>query len=97
MDRVRTLFHALVAVATTGTGLLLLSAWEASAATPDPGSVLMLVPLGGVASLAGIWAGTLSILGPPSLTASDRRLGRGVLVALTVAGPVTLFLAGAGG
>lgn len=97
MDHIRSLFHALVALASAGTGLLLLAAWEASAAAPDPGSVMVLVPLGGIASLSGIWAGTLAILGPPSLTEGDRRLGRTVLLALTVAGPVTLFLAGAGG
>lgn len=97
MDRIRGLHHTLVALASGGLGLLLMAAWEASSSRPDPGAVLMLVPLSGIASLAGIWAGTLAILAPPSLTAADRRLGRGVLIALTVAGPVVLFLAGSGG
>jgi len=97
MDRVRILFHALSAVAVAGIALLLSSAWEVSGPAPDPGTILMLVPLSGIASLSGIWAGTLAILRPPTLTEGDRRFGRGILVALTISGPVTLLLAAAGG
>ena len=97
MSSVRLIFHGLSAAFVAGLTGAVVSVATFTSDPGDLGALMIAVSLSGMTVLAGIWSATIAILEPPTLTALERRLGAGILVLLTVSGPVLFFALGTAG